>query len=118
MMSSNNIDDKEEFIPNTNLIAQKGMFETESPIDMENSISLKNKLDAHKMRRKGDEKKMNNLYMMNYYAICGSEDEEYYFRTQVHNKNLPQVNMAQQKFSDRPVHLDKLFKEEDDQAIE
>ena len=66
----------------------------ESPLDHNNNQSLENKLEANKIRRK-DAKKLNNLYMINYFANCGSDDEEYYFRTQVHNKNLPIVNMAQ-----------------------
>lgn len=57
--------------------------------------------------------------MMNYYANCDSDDDENYFRTNiVHKENLPQVNMAQHKFSDQPVHLDKLFKEEDESPVE
>ena len=79
---SRNIEEKDDFVANPNLIAQKGMYEVESPFD--NIESLKMKHDVHKVKKE-QLKKMNNLYMINKYAICGSDDEEYYFRTQIHN---------------------------------
>ena len=80
---SRNIEEKDDFVANPNLIAQKGMYEVESPFDNIDSLKMKHDV-VHKVKKE-QLKKMNNLYMINKYAICGSDDEEYYFRTQIHN---------------------------------